>query len=327
MNEVVKYDNYMNSLKFTGFTVTDFNFLMMLCNKMRDKDTTEITISFEELRQKTNYTRTSISKFVSDLERMNNKLMKVTCKLKTETRIIMFVLFPTFDINLENQTVTVSVNEKFKFILNELIKNFTRFDLKEFVTLESKYSKTLYRLLKQFKSTGKLEMTLDDFRKKLDCPISYSNKYLMDLIIKPVIKELQNYFTDLQCNVQYARKRGKPVSGYIFTFKPEEIPKTKSEENAVKVSKLSDSSQGISQEEKDQLIKEFGKSTVENYIQRTMNYKCCNYATIRKWIAEDENKEHTTGYDYKRHNPFNNFQQRKITQEELDELERQLLNR
>ena len=30
MNEVVKYDNYMNSLKFTGFTVTDFNFLLTI---------------------------------------------------------------------------------------------------------------------------------------------------------------------------------------------------------------------------------------------------------------------------------------------------------
>ena len=50
MNEVVKYDSYMNSLKFTGFTTTDFNFLMLLCSKMRDKDTTELSISFDELR-------------------------------------------------------------------------------------------------------------------------------------------------------------------------------------------------------------------------------------------------------------------------------------
>ena len=139
MNEVVKYDSYMNSLKFTGFTTTDFNFLMLLCSKMRDKDTTELSISFDELRLKTAYTRTSIQKFRTDLERMNEKLMRVTCKLKTETKTIMFVLFPTFEIDIEKQELIVAVNEKFKFILNELIKNFTRFDLKEFVKLlESK---------------------------------------------------------------------------------------------------------------------------------------------------------------------------------------------
>ncbi len=222
MNEIVKYDNYMNNLKFTGFTATDFNFLMLLCSKMRDKDTTEMTISFEELRLKTGYTQHPIKQFVSDLERMNDKLMKITCKLKTETRIIMFVLFPTFDINLENQTLTVCVNEKFKFILNELIKNFTRFDLNEFVKLDSKYSKSLYRLLKQFKSTGKLQISLEDFRRRMDILASYTNKDVMSKVINPSLKELQDYFTNLDCTVQYANKRGKPVTGYLFTFQPEE---------------------------------------------------------------------------------------------------------
>ncbi len=32
MNEIVKYDNYMNSLRFSGFTTIDYNFLMVLCN-------------------------------------------------------------------------------------------------------------------------------------------------------------------------------------------------------------------------------------------------------------------------------------------------------
>ena len=82
MNEIVKYDNYMNNLKFTGFTATDFNFLMLLCSKMRDKDTTEMTISFEELRLKTEYTQHPIKQFVSDLERMNDKLMKIYINYK-----------------------------------------------------------------------------------------------------------------------------------------------------------------------------------------------------------------------------------------------------
>lgn len=224
MNEIVKYDNYMNSLKFTGFTTTDFNFLMMLCSKLRDKDTSKIIISFAELRQKTGYTQRPVKQFVSDLERMNDKLMKVTCKLRTKTEIIMFVLFPTFRIDLDKQILTVAVNEEFKFILNELIKNFTRFDLDEFIKLDSKYSKTLYRLLKQYKSTGYYEVTLEDFRAKMDIPKAYVNKHVMDKVIKPSIKELnsQEYFKNLECIVQYAHKKGRPVVGYVFTFNPEE---------------------------------------------------------------------------------------------------------
>ena len=224
MNEVVKYDNYMNGLKFTGFTATDFNFLMLLCSKLRDKDISEITISFAELRQKTGYTQRPIKQFVSDLQRMNDKLMKITCKLQTETKIIMFVLFPTFEIDLENQFLTVAVNEKFKFILNELLKNFTRFDLDEFVRLDSKYSKNLYRLLKQYRTTGRYEVSLEEFHSKMDVPEAYTSKRMMDKIINPALKELKesNYFKNLECIVQYAHKKGRPVVGYVFTFDPEE---------------------------------------------------------------------------------------------------------
>ena len=234
MNEVVKYDSYMNSLKFTGFTTTDFNFLMLLCSKMRDKDTTELSISFDELRLKTAYTRTSIQKFRTDLERMNEKLIRVTCKLKTETKTIMFVLFPTFEIDIEKQELIVAVNEKFKFILNELIKNFTRFDLKEFVKLDSKYSKSLYRLLKQFKSTGKLEINLDEFRMKMDIPSTYTNRDVMSKVINPALAELKNYFQNLQCTVKYEHKRGKPVSGYIFIFTPEQTFSEKTNKSSLK---------------------------------------------------------------------------------------------
>ena len=222
MNEVVKYDNYMNNLNFSKFNQVDMNFLLALCNRMKDKDTQKISLTFDTLRELTNYKKSnSINQFADDLEKMNEKLMRVTCKFRTQTETIMFVLFPTFKINRDKQLLTVSVNEEFKFILNELVKNFTRFDLKEFIELDSKYSKTLYRLLKQYRITGKYEVSIKDFREKVDCPKSYSNKYVMDLIIKPSMHELQNYFQDLKCETKYARKRGKPVIGYIFTFTPE----------------------------------------------------------------------------------------------------------
>lgn len=222
MNEVVKYHNYMNSLKFTGFTTTDYNFLITLCSRMKNNGINNVTFDFTELRNLTNYKKSnSVKQFITDLKKMNEKLMRITCSLETETEIIMFVLFPTFAININNRTLTVSVNEKFKFILNELVKNFTRFDLQEFISLESKYSKTLYRLLKQYKTTGKYEITVDDFKEKMDCPESYNNKQFMQNIINPAVISLQNYFVNLKCEPQYAHKRGRPITGYIFTFEPE----------------------------------------------------------------------------------------------------------
>lgn len=335
MNEIVKYDNYMNALKFTGFTTTDFNFLMALCSRMRDKDTNKIIFSFAELRSITGYKKSnSIKQFVADIKKMNDKLMKITCSLETETEIIMFVLFPTFIINLNEQTLTVSVNEHFKFILNELVKNFTRFELKDFIGLQSKYSKTLFRLLKQFKTTGIYEVTVGDFRTKMGCPVAYNNKQFMQNVINPTLAELQNYFKDLQCTVKYENKRGKPVSGYIFTFTPEQIPKPELRE--IPIAELAetqmDARQPISaykpqkelaQEEKDKLVSEFGKETVEDYIQRAKAYKSCNYATIREWILEDKNRDKNRKPGNK--NQFDQFMQREVTKEQMDELERKLL--
>lgn len=325
MNEIVKYDNYMNALKFTAFTTTDFNFLMALCSRMRDKDINKITFSFSELRSITEYKKSnSIKQFVADLEHMNEKLMKVTCKLRTETEIIMFVLFPTFVINLNEQTLTVAVNEHFKFILNELVKNFTRFELKDFISLQSKYSKTLFRLLKQFKTTGTYEATVSDFRAKMGCPVAYNNKQFMQNVINPTLAELQNYFQDLQCTVKYENKRGKPVSGYIFTFKPEQITKPELKEIPSEEAKpFPEPRKGLTQEEVDRLVNEFDEETVDDYIQRTKAYKCCNYATIREWILEDKNRDKKRKPKSK--NQFNNFMQREVTQEQMDELEHKLL--
>lgn len=223
MNEIVKFDNYMNKISFKRFKAVEFDLLMTLCGKLRDKDTNIITFSFSELKKLSGDTKHSNKDYINSLKSMNRKLMEIICEIEMDGKIIMFVLFPTFEIDSINQTLTVCVNERFKFILNEITKNFTRFDLKEFIKLESKYSKTLYRLLKQYKTTGRYEVGIDDFKEKMDSPKTYTNKQFMQNIVNPALEELKskNCFQNLVCTVKYAQKRGKPVVGYLFTFELE----------------------------------------------------------------------------------------------------------
>lgn len=224
MNEIVKYNNYLNALKLKSFTTTDLNFLMTICAKMRDKDTEKVSFEFAEIKEIANYKITSTERFVEELKRMNKKLMEVTCELEFDRKILMFVLFPTFEIDLNKNILTVAVNERFKFILNALVRDFTRFELQEFVNLDSKYSKNLYRLLKQYRTTGVLKVTdLEDFKEKMDCPKAYKLKYFYEKVLKVALEELQEkeIFKNLICEPQHARKRGAPVVGYIFTFTPE----------------------------------------------------------------------------------------------------------
>ena len=105
------------------------------------------------------------------------------------------------------------------------IKAFTRFELAEFVELDSKYTKNLYRLLKQFRTTGKLVIDdVEHFRELLDAPKSYKIKDFKRFVLDVAIKELQGkeIFKNLSYEPKIAKKRGSPVVGYTFTFEAEQ---------------------------------------------------------------------------------------------------------
>lgn len=221
MNEIVQYNNTLNSLQFKGFTAMDYNILMGLCYKVRDKGHAKITIAFEELKQLTDFKDQSDTIFIKDLERMIDKLIKVSATHITGDKKTFFVLFPTFEIDRKTRKLTVSVNKDFAFILNELTDNFTQFELKEFAELESKYAKTLYKNLKQYKRSGWWKPTVEELRIVLDVPENYSNKRIMGDVLKPALKLLEDKFEDLKCEPIRAQKRGAPVERYYFTFRAE----------------------------------------------------------------------------------------------------------
>lgn len=229
MNEIVQYSNDWNSLKFTGFSKADMNVLMYLCSQVREQGTKNIVIGFEDIRQNANFTSPGIKELIEELDRVSDNLLKVNSKiiLKNDDgkrRIIKFDLFPTFDIDEDQQTLTVAVNERFQWLLNEFTA-YTIFELSEFVGLKSKYSKTLYRLLKQWRTVGAFAFhDVEEFRQQMDVPKSYSNNIFLRDCISPAVAELaklDSSFKGLKCEVLKARKRGAPVTGYRFTWQAE----------------------------------------------------------------------------------------------------------
>ena len=219
-NEVVRYNNAMNQIKFKDFTPMDYNFMMALCCRVRDKGTSEVVLTFSEIKTLSNYsTKNDNSRFISDLQRMNKKLMSVAFSYETDDEIVMFSLFNTFRISRKAKTLTVNVNEQFTFILNGLVDNFTRFDLMEFSSLKSRYSKALYRLLKQWKGTGKYIVRFDDLRNIMDVPKSMKNNAVNRDILTPMLEELKHYFGNLQMIIERDEsRRGKPFTNCVFLF-------------------------------------------------------------------------------------------------------------
>lgn len=222
LKTLAKFDNQMHKLSFSNFNSTEFNIFFSLCAALKEKGTDEITLSFEQLKQISDYKPTANNRFVEDLRRTNKKLMSQQFSLESENKIVDFVLFTAFEIDLNTNTMIVAVNRRFEFLLNQLTGNFTIVELEEFTLLKSSYSKNMYRLLKQWKSVGKKRWAIDEFRSLLDVPKSYGigNNRFNDSVLKPISKELSQFFKGLQIE-KIKQGRGGKVVALEFTWQAE----------------------------------------------------------------------------------------------------------
>ena len=230
MNEVVKYNNQMNDVNFKDFTPIELDLLMTICSKMKEQGLTIIEFSFEQLKRISNYDpKQSNKKFIKDLEKTYDKLIQLNFKIGDDRNFTKFVLFNEYTVKGDEGTVTIGVNPKFYFVLNELTSNFTRFELKEFIDLKSKYSKECYRRLKQFRKTGLWTVEIEEFRRILDIPKNYRMSEINKNILKFIETELKPLFKNLQ--IEKIKKkgaysgRGNKVTHIVFTFeKEDEVP-------------------------------------------------------------------------------------------------------
>lgn len=204
--EIVRYNNDLNNKTYLkNFNALELNFFMAICSKIKEQGTVEVNFTFNELKKKIQYDRETTrntDNFISKLRSTNKKILNSICEIETKDYIDQFVLFPTFRISKKNGTLTVRINQDYAYLLNDF-SNFTEFGLANFIKLSSKYVKLLYKELMQFKSTGKLFLTIEDFRKKLDIPDSYSFSKIRDRILVPSFKDFSFIFKKFKVVVLY----------------------------------------------------------------------------------------------------------------------------
>lgn len=218
--ETVVYQNEMNLVPLRKFTSTEIDIFFSLCNKLKEQDIKEVSISFEELRHLSNYYHRSQKRFVKDLEHVYDKLLSLTYTERSGLSFKKFVLFTGYEVNVDTQELIVSINPKLKHVLNEITKDFTKFELKEMTHLKSTYSKNMFRLLKQYKHTGYFKIQINDFRERLDIPSSYRMTHINQKVLTPIINELNFIFKNLHIN-KIKAKKGRKIEWIEFTFDPE----------------------------------------------------------------------------------------------------------
>lgn len=222
MQEIVKYDNILNKLSFTNFDENDLNLFMVLCARMRDLGDEKQVFEYGYLMDLMEWDKSQrIEVFHQEIKKMADKLRLIGSAVDiSEDEWVAFDLFPTLRGNKKKRILTVQINPEFKYILNDISSNFTRFELKEYVELGGRYSKQLYQHLKQYKSSGWWQVSVEEIRHELSIPDTYLNKHIMDKVIKPSIEVIKTCkgFADLKVEVIQSPRRGRAVEGYKFAW-------------------------------------------------------------------------------------------------------------
>ena len=223
MSNLVVYKDEMNTVPLRSFNSKEMDLFFSICSKMRDQGLETITFDFEELRELSDYKYTAYDRFINDIEGVYNKLIQLNIRIGTHREFTRFVLFTQYSVSAEKETVTIKVNTDFKHILNNIFDNFTKFELEEFTTLRSSYSKTAYRLLKQFRQSGYYIVQIDEFRRLFDIPKSYQMSDIDKRVLERIEDELPEFFKDLKITKLRGKGRRKRFIEHIeFKFRPED---------------------------------------------------------------------------------------------------------
>ncbi|EGN0310626.1 replication initiation protein [Campylobacter jejuni] len=261
MSEIVKYNNDFNLLPMPELKAIQMDMFMAIISLTKDKkeNTPFLKKFFNPDKRKIIIPQ---KKFI-ELCRLNDSKMdykeiffaiddclKKLCNFlvsyqKDEKTIYNFVCFEEANIIADEVHITLQ-SRFYDMIINKKF-GFTAFELAEFAELSGKYTKTLYRLLKQFRTTGKAYFEWEEFCRIMKIPENYRQIDIDQRILKPAIKELskeRNLFDQIRVpfkNLFYekektaGRGRGGKVSGITFTFKPENIQMQKLENESQKI--------------------------------------------------------------------------------------------
>lgn len=225
---IVKYHNDLNAVVMRRWTAEEMNFFIGLLAILKEKGIQTHTFDRDELRRLIKFRQTNRERFDTVIEGAVKNLASIYYYEKTDIELKVMPLFSKFVYNYESNKLVVKLNDEYQYILNQLTKNFTLFELDEYLKLSSTYSKSMYRLLKQWRTLGKKEFDKEQLYLLLDVPESTQNSSNFNSrVLKPIIKELSQVFSGLKVEPVRGRGRGNPVISYIFTWKPEIPPKKK----------------------------------------------------------------------------------------------------
>lgn len=212
----------MNEVAFAKFERKELDLFFSICHKLKEQGTNSIQLNFSELKELSSYTNEDPKRFIQDLKSTYDKMLKLDFTIEKDSlNFTKFNLFKEYTVSSDTKTVTIATHEKFSYILNE-INPYTKFELLEFVSLKSIYSKNIFKKLKQYTKTYESdhktlfwEVSIEEFRRLFDIPQKYRISEIDKWVFKPSLEELNPYFKNLKIE---KIKQGRSISKLKFTW-------------------------------------------------------------------------------------------------------------
>ncbi|GAA7387467.1 hypothetical protein MM0345_14860 [Helicobacter pylori] len=209
-NTYTTYHNNTNKVNLGKLSEREANLLFAIFQKLKDQGNTLIRFEPQDLKQmimvKSNLTNRQLLQILKNLLNNISGTNFWIIKEHVENGEIYedhtsYMLFKQFEIRIHKPTQTieyldVQLNDSYQYLLNNLGMGgqYTSFNLLEFQRVRGKYAKTLYRLLKQYKSTGILSVEWTQFRELLDIPKDYKMENIDQKVLNPSLKELRKIY-------------------------------------------------------------------------------------------------------------------------------------
>jgi plasmid replication initiation protein len=222
MRKYAVYANIVNSLNFSDFTRRELDLFMAICSLQNGKASQLCVYSFQSLKEYLEWhPRLAKERFSTMLADVASKLIHLNGAFRLDHEFFAFNLFSTFKIIESEEELLVRTNPDFVDLLNYFVNNFTTIELREYISLKNKYAKLLYQNLRQYKNTGVWYPTVNDLKKHLSSPSSYTTKYLISKVLEPAVRELSKLpdFQDIQWK-PITRKSSSRITAFEISWKP-----------------------------------------------------------------------------------------------------------
>lgn len=202
MDNMVKYHNDLNKLKFYLFGELEQNILMGVFLNARFHNTKEFILNADDIAKFLPQRNPSKQEIFNRVMSLRENLFKIdyTHEIKLDNGLIELSFYNIFSVftlvftteNREFEYLKIKISDDFSYLIHNLTKFMTQFELEEFLFLNGKYAKALYIHLKQFRTTGIWRVKWDDFKEILGIPSSYKMCDIDKQILKPCVEQLSS---------------------------------------------------------------------------------------------------------------------------------------